>query len=79
MGLHRVRGSTKTEFKNVYRQELVSSGKYVKVWFHYRIEFNRMILKSGQRSFETARAAAIALDKKLLEMNLQPINILKRK
>jgi hypothetical protein len=67
----------KTEFKYVYRVLLASQGRKQREWFRYAIH------KKGQRimasKFETPKEAAIALDKKLIELGFEPVNILKKK
>lgn len=80
MSYHNVRKpkeSTKTEFKNVYFYNISANGRTVVRRYNYKITISRTVYECF--GFESARDAALALDKKLIDLGREPINVLKRK
>jgi len=70
---------TVEEYKNIYQYDLYSQGRFINTLFFgdKNLKGKRYIARNLK--FTTARQAALALDKKLIEDNQEPINILKRK
>ncbi len=68
--------TTKTEYKNVYSLRSNWGGGNI---FSYSIQINKHIIKSASKQYATAKEAALALDKKLIELGYEPINILVKK
>ena len=68
-----------TEYKNIYEYSTCFNGQEESRTSFYR--YHKVIngCKFFCHRFKTAREAALALDKKLIEHEMEPINILKRK
>ena len=67
----------KTEFQQVYSYGISTNGRpYVNLFRYQKVILGQTYMCSG---FSTAREAAVALDKKLIDLNQEPINVLKRK
>jgi len=62
------------EFKNVY--EYADSDQEGKIVYQANIQINK---KAFKKMFNTAREAAIHIDKILLQHQKEPVNVLKRK
>ena len=67
----------KTKFKGVHSQFLKRNGKNIGIRFMAVHRCNHVIWKS--KLFETEIEAAKAYDLRLIELGLEPVNILKRK
>ncbi len=75
-----MKSKTTTEFQNVYLTDVNRKGKEGAGYFWYSLRIKGKIFKSSKSvSFTSARDCAIALDIKLIENGLEPINILKRR
>ena len=66
-----------TEYKGVGSYELINNGKSFG-----RVYQAQLMIKNGNRwhskNFTSAKEAALAYDKKRIELGLEPVNILKR-
>ncbi len=72
----------KTGYKNVYkkRSSWLTRGKEGEEFiYEYKIIVNGREIRSCSKAFKTERDCALALDKKLIELGHQPINILVKK
>lgn len=67
----------KTEYRGIYLGQRVKHGRPQEPKFYYNTSGGGQNLSSGTR-YATAREAAIALDKRLIGMGLEPRNIFKR-
>ena len=65
-----------SEYKGVY----LNGNRYTgKPWKARVVQSKRNLNENWQADFDTEREAAIAVDRKRIELGLDPVNILKRK
>lgn len=72
----RAHGNSKTEYANVYEYTVSYHGKPARTRYCYnKVVCGVHIQCSG---FKEARTAAVALDKKLIDMGKEPVNVFRR-
>ncbi len=67
----------KSKYKGVYGAEYNGAGK--SIGFKWSAQFRNKTVKWHSKLLPTEREAALAYDNKLIELGLQPVNILKPK